>query len=117
MSVFLNRAAQQYNARVNPYSVSATIPAGLANPVRSIGITLTPSGEWPVGNIGEVVLTGPSGTEQRFIFAGAFPLSRSPQRGARFYTSDAEPFPPGSYTMSFRVLQTVTAAVLIEYFF
>ena len=29
MAVFLDRAAQQYNARPNPYSVNATIPAGL----------------------------------------------------------------------------------------
>jgi hypothetical protein len=116
MAVFLDRAAQQYNARPNPYSVSATIPAGLANPVRSISVTLTPSGEWPVGNVGEVVLTGPGGVEQRFIFAGAFLLSRSPQRGARFHSSGDQPFPAGSYSMSFKVLQTVSAAVLIEYF-
>jgi hypothetical protein len=116
MAVFLSRASQQYAARQNPYTVNATIPVELASPVRSISVTLTPDGEWPAGDVGEVTLTGPGGVEQRFIFAGAFPGSRGPQRGARFYTSDAEPFPAGSYSMAFKVLQTVKAAVLIEYF-
>lgn len=113
MAVFLDRPAQKYTKRINPYSVSATIPSGLAKPVNALGVYLTPEGEWPAGSVGDVVLTGPNGIEQKFTFEGAFLWSRSPVRGAMFYTDDASPFPAGGYTMTFDPLQEVTCALQI----
>lgn len=114
MAVFLDRPAQKYNARVNPYSVSATIPAGLANPVRWVSITLTPTGAWPDGPVGEVTLTRPDGGFQYFAFDGAYLFSRSPTRGCKFEYSEGDPFPAGAYTLAFKAIQDVDAALRIE---
>ena len=121
MAVFLSRASQQYNARVNPYSVSATIPVGLANPVRGIKVTITHAAgqPWPAGPIAEVTLTGPDGNPQGFSFSGGQESFRGQVRDYRscmWEILEGDPFPPGSYTLAFKVLQTVTAGVLIERF-
>lgn len=121
MAVFLSRASQQYAARVNPYTVSATIPAGLANPVRGVKVTIShASGQpWPAGPVAEVTLTGPDGRLQGFTFSGGQEVFRGETRDFRscmWEIEEGEPFPPGDYAMAFKVLQTVRAAVLIERF-
>lgn len=121
MAVFLSRASQQYAARQNPYTVSATIPSGLAKPVIGIKVTIshTAGDLWPAGPVAEVSLTGPSGQMQGFNFSGGQEVFRGVQinyRSCMWEIQEGEPFPAGSYSLSFKVLQTVTAAVLIEYF-
>ena len=121
MAVFLSRASQQYAARQNPYSVSATIPAGLANPVRGIRVTISHAvgAPWPAGPVAEVTLTGPDGRLQGFTFSGGQQVFRGTpinSRSCMWEIQQGEPFPSGNYTMAFKVLQTVTAEVLIERF-
>ncbi|KWT94677.1 MULTISPECIES: hypothetical protein [unclassified Variovorax] len=121
MAVFLSRASQQYAARVNPYAVSATIPAGLVNPVRAIKVTISHAdgAPWPAGPIAEVTLTGPDGSTQGFTFSGGQEVFRDEKRNFRscmWEIQEGEPFPPGAYLLAFKVLQTVTAGVLIERF-
>ena len=121
MSVFLSRASQQYNARANPYAVNATIPAGLVNPVRGIKVTISHAAgaPWPEGPVAEVSLTGPDGRLQGFTFSGGQLVFRGTQQNFRscmWEIQEGEPFPAGAYAMAFKVLQTVTASVLIEYF-
>jgi len=121
MTAFLTRASQQYNARVNPYSVNATIPSGMQNPVRGIKVTISHAAgaPWPAGPVAEVSLTGPDGRLQGFTFSGGQEVFRGVQRNFRscmWEIQEGEPFPAGAYVMAFKVLQTVTAGVLIEYF-
>jgi len=121
MAVFLTRASQQYAARVNPYAVSATIPAGLADPVRAIKVTISHAdgAPWPAGPVAEVTLTGPDGNAQGFTFSGGQEFFRGEKRNYRscmWSIQEGDPFPPGAYAMAFKVLQTVTAGVLIERF-
>ena len=121
MTAFLSRASQQYAARQNPYNVNGTIPAGLVNPVRGIKVTISHAAgaPWPAGPVAEVTLTGPDGRLQGFTFSGGQEVFRGVQRNFRFCMweiQEGEPFPAGGYALSFKVLQTVTAAVLIEYF-
>lgn len=121
MAVFLSRASQQYTARQNPYNVNATIPSGLASPVRGVKVTISHAAgaPWPAGPVAEVTLTGPDGRLQGFTFSGGQEVFRGVQRNFRscmWEIQEGEPFPAGAYTMAFRVLQTVTAGVLIERF-
>lgn len=121
MAVFLSRAVQQYAAREAPYTVTGTIPAGLTNPVRAIKVTVShEAGQpWPEGPVADVLLTGPDGAFRGFSFLGGQSVFRGEVRNYRsgmWEIQDGEPFPPGTYTMSFKVLQTVRAGVLIERF-
>lgn len=122
MAIFLSRASQQYAARVNPYTVNATIPAGVT--VNRVKVTLTREA-WPVGPVGEVVLTFPDGSTSGFTFDGG----DIPNKGGvgvlaasscEFSREDIDgnpvPYPVGSYSLSFKVLQTVRTAVTVERF-
>lgn len=122
MAIFLSRASQQYAARVNPYTVNATIPAGVT--VNSVKVTLTREA-WPAGPVGTVLLTFPDGNTAGFSFDGG----DLPVKGGggilaattcEFSNEDSDgnpvPFPAGQYSMQFRVLQTTRTAVTVERF-
>lgn len=120
MTIFLSRASQQYAARVNPYVVNATIPQGV--PVNMVKVTLTRE-NWPVGPVGEVLLTFPDDSTAGFSFDGGdIPVKGGggilAASSCEFSQQDGEgnpiPFPVGSYSLSFKVLQTVRTAVTIE---
>jgi hypothetical protein len=118
-TAFLSRALQRYNARVNPYVISATIPAGLQNPVRGVRVTVGhPEGEpWPEGPVAEVLFTSPDGRVQGFNFSGGQLIFRGKVLNTRSCTWEIEqgdPFLIGEHSLSFKVLQTVSATLLIE---
>lgn len=122
MAVFLSRASQQYAARQNPYVVNATIPDGVV--VNMVKVELTRE-SWPVGPVGEVLLTFPDGSTSGFGFdggdiqikGGGGVLAAS---SCEFSREDIDgnpiPFPSGSYSLAFKVLQTVRTAVTVERF-
>lgn len=120
MPAFLTRASQQYTARANPYTMAANIPAGLANPVRAIKVTISHAAgsPWPEGPLAEVTLTGPDGRVQGFTFSGGQLIFRGQPKNDRWcmWELGGEAFPAGAYSLAFKVLQTATAALLIEYF-
>ena len=122
MAVFLSRASQQYAARVNPYVVNATIPQGVV--VNRVKVTLTRE-SWPVGPVGEVMLTFPDGSVSGFSFDGGdIPVKGGggilSASSCEFSREDLDgnpvPFPPGQYSLSFKVLQTARTAVTVERF-
>jgi hypothetical protein len=117
MTIFLSRASQQYAARVNPYTVSATIPAGVT--VRSVKVTLTRE-SWPVGPVGTVVLVFPDGSTSGFGFDGGdIPVKGGGGILAATtceFSREGDPFPTGQYSLQFRALQTVRTAVRVERF-
>jgi len=120
MAVFLSRASQQYAARVNPYTVNATIPVGLARPVRAVKVTINhdPAEVWPEGPLAVVTLTGPNRT-QAFEFYGGPSIFRGEvrnYRNAQWEVQEGEAFNAGAYALSFKVLQTVKAGLVVEYF-
>lgn len=125
MAVFLSRASQQYAARVNPYTVNATIPQGVT--VNRVKVTLTRE-NWPEGPVGECTLAFPDGSASSFAFSGGdIPIkggggvlaasSCTFERGS-FVDGEyvVSPFPTGAYTLSFKALQTVRTAVTVERF-
>lgn len=122
MAVFLSRASQQYAARVNPYVVNATIPQGVV--VNRVKVTLTRE-SWPVGPLGEVMLTFPDGSVSGFSFDGGdIPVKGGggilAASSCEFSKEDLDgnpiPFPSGQYSLSFKVLQTARTAVTVERF-
>jgi hypothetical protein len=122
MTIFLSRASQQYAARQNPYTVSATIPDGVT--VNSVKVTLTRE-SWPVGPVGTVTLTFPDGATAGFGFDGGdIPIkggggtlaASSCEFSRQDLDGNAVPFPVGSYSLDFKVLQTVRTAVTVERF-
>lgn len=122
MAVFLSRASQQYAARVNPYVVNAMIPEGVV--VNRVKVTLTRE-SWPVGPVGEVMLTFPDGSTSGFSFDGGdIPVKGGggilAASSCEFSKEDLDgnpvPFPSGSYSLSFKVLQTARTAVTVERF-
>lgn len=127
MTIFLQRASQQYAARQNPYVVSGSIPAGKT--VYAIKLTLTREA-WPAGPCGSATLTFPDGSTALVSFSGGDIPTRDgtgtlAASSAIWYppkTTDEQgnvtvaPFPTGAYSMSFQVLQTLTTAVTLEYF-
>ena len=117
MAIFLSRASQQYAARVNPYTVNATIPAGVT--VNRVKVTLTREA-WPAGPVGTVLLTFPDGNTAGFSFDGGdLPVKGGGGILAATtceFSREGEPFPTGQYSLQFRALQTVRTAVTIERF-
>lgn len=121
MTAFLTRAMQQYTARAQPYAVGANIPTGMAKPVRGVKVTVSHAAgaPWPAGPVAEVSLTGPDGRMQAFTFSGGQLVFRGQvqnHRSCMWEIQEGEPFPAGAYSLAFKVLQTASAALLIEYF-
>lgn len=124
MAVFLQRAEQAYTARVNPYTVNATVPGGAT--INRVKVTLTRV-SWPDGPVGEVTLTFPDGSTSGFTFSGGVVLKKD---GSTLLATTCEfsktalvdgvevviPFPPGAYSLAFKALQTITTAVTVERF-
>lgn len=117
MAVFLSRASQQYAARVNPYVVNATIPAGVV--VNSVKVTLTRE-SWPEGPVGTVLLTFPDGSASGFGFDGGdIPVKGGGgvlAASSCEFSREGNPFPTGQYSLQFKVLRTVRTAVTVERF-
>jgi hypothetical protein len=120
MTIFIQRASQQYTARPgNPYTVSGTIPSG--KNVSQIQITMSRE-SWPVGPVLNITLTYPDGTQSGESCSGGDIVN--PRTGlvavnsiAAFYAGSEQQFyDPGTYTLAFEVLQTLTSAVTVEYF-
>ena len=122
MTIVISRASQQYAARQNPYSANATVPAGAT--VNRVKVTLTRE-SWPAGPVGSVTLNFPDGTTAGFSFNGGDIPNRDgtgtlAASSCEFSRQDSNgiyvPFPVGSYSIDFKVLQTLTTAVTVERF-
>lgn len=121
MAVFLSRASQQYAARVRPYTVSATIPAGVV--VNSVRVRLTRE-SWPAGPVANITLTFPDSATCGFSVAGGEVKKRDgsvlTESSCEFSRQDEKgapvPFPSGAYTLEFEVAQAVQTAVTVERF-
>lgn len=121
MTIVVQRASQTYAARPNrPYTLSATVPAGLA--INALKISLTRE-SWPPGPIVEVLLTFPDGSTAGFSASGGDVLDRqgnpllvSSVTFERFSNGQPNPFPTGDYTLAFTALQPITTALTIERF-
>lgn len=120
MAIVIQRASQSYNARVNPYTINANIPAGTT--VNWVKVRLTREA-WPEGHVASITLTFPDGSTAGFTVSGGTVLKRDgtvlTESTCTFekvhpITGQPIPFPAGAYSLSFKVDQTVTTAVTVE---
>lgn len=114
MTIVVQRPSQSYAARPNrPYTLSATVPAGLT--INRLKITLTRE-SWPAGPLCKVTLTWPDGSTAFFTCNGGDELDRNGQPRLTSGQEWTGPFPDGDYTLDFTLYQTATSALTIERF-
>lgn len=120
MTIIFSRASQSYPPKT--YSITRTVPAGAV--VNQVKVTCTREA-WPVGPVGNVVLTFPDGTTAGFSMEGGDVPTRDKSgilaaSSCMFEKQDLQgnpiPFPAGDYTLNFEVLQAINTALTIERF-